>query len=215
VIGISVLRRPMTEAYARDLGLPGPNGAEIATVVQGGAADKAGLEVGDVVVEFNGEKVQDNDALVGMVVRTRPGTTVPVKVYRNGKAQTLNVTVAELDLQAEQGTIARRQEAERPERAVPSTTAFGMELSELTARDARQLNYTGATGAAVVTRVVPGGPAALAGIEQGDVIQRVGAIETKTLDQASQALDAVGSGRVVRLIVWREGEPVLIQIRKR
>jgi serine protease Do len=215
VIGVSVLRRPMTEAYARDLGLPGPGGAEIATVVEGGAADRAGLEVGDVVVEFNGEKVADNDALVGMVVRTRPGTTVPVKIYRNGKPATLNVTVAELDLQAEQGTIARRQEAERPERVVPSTTAFGMELSELTARDARQLGYTGGAGGAVVTRVVPGGPAALAGIEQGDVIMRVGATETKTLDAASQALDAVGSGRVVRLIVWRDGGPVLIQIRKR
>ena len=55
-------------------------------------ADKAGLDPGDVVVEFNGKPVKDSDSLVAMVVNTKPGTTVPIVIYRNNQRKTLNIT---------------------------------------------------------------------------------------------------------------------------
>ena len=69
---------------------------------------RAGLEPGDVILEYNGRPVTKSDDLVKMVVATKPGTTVPVKVLRNKQDKTLNVTVDELDLDAEQASRASR-----------------------------------------------------------------------------------------------------------
>ena len=74
----------------------------------GGAADKAGIEPGDVIVGYNGKPVKNSNELVSMVTATRPGTSVPVRVMRDGKEQTINVTVDELDLEAEQGNQQSR-----------------------------------------------------------------------------------------------------------
>ena len=88
-------------------------GAIVAQVSPGGAAAKAGIEPGDVIVEYNGRPVANSDELVKMVIATKPGTTVPVKVLRNKQEKTLNVTVDELDLDAEQNAAAPRHAAKR------------------------------------------------------------------------------------------------------
>ena len=72
----------LTKEDAQAFGLPNTNGAVLATVDRGQPADKAGLQRGDVITEFNGKPVVDSDALVAMVVGTKPGTTVPLTVYR-------------------------------------------------------------------------------------------------------------------------------------
>ena len=83
-------------------------GAVVAQVAPGGAAAKAGIEPGDVIIEFNGRPVTNNDELVQDGGR-RPSRarSVPVKVLRNKQEKTLNVTVDELDLDAEQNTARR------------------------------------------------------------------------------------------------------------
>src|SRR5207248_1944935 len=103
VIGVNVLPEHLTKQMADALGLPNTNGALLVAVPADGPARKAGLEAQDVVVEFNGRPVADSEALVAMVVATKPGTTVPVTIYRDKQRKTLNVTVDELDLEAEQG----------------------------------------------------------------------------------------------------------------
>ena len=110
-IGVSVLAVPR-EGF-EDFGLKTRMGAVVAQVSPGGAAAKAGMEPGDVIIQFNGRPIKNNDELVRMVVATKPGTSVPVKVLRNKQEKTLNVIVDELDLDAEQNT-ARRVAAERP-----------------------------------------------------------------------------------------------------
>ena len=65
------------------------------------AASKAGLEPGDVIIAFGGKPVTSRDELVRMVVNTRPGTTVPVRIVRDRQERTINITVDELDLEAE------------------------------------------------------------------------------------------------------------------
>src|SRR5205823_1254835 len=89
-------------------GLTSRSGAIVASIAPGGAAAKAGLEPGDVITLYNGRPVPNRDELVKMVVATKPGTTVPVKVLRNKQERTLNITVDELDLDAEQGARAGR-----------------------------------------------------------------------------------------------------------
>ena len=101
VIGVSISRDPVTKEMAQELGLPNTSGAVVSAVNPGTPAAKAGIQAGDVIVEYNGRPVTDSDSLVTMVVATKPGTTVPVTIYRQNKRQTLSITPDELDLEAE------------------------------------------------------------------------------------------------------------------
>ena len=108
VIGVNVRTSPITKDEAPAFGLPNTNGTILIQVTPGGPAARAGLERGDVVIEFNGRPVTDSESLVNMVVSTKPGATVPITVMRNKQRKTLNVTVDELDLEAEQGGRSSR-----------------------------------------------------------------------------------------------------------
>src|SRR4051794_19351389 len=99
-IGVTVSAVPR-EGY-EDFGLKSRTGAIVGSVLAGGAAQKGGIEPGDVITEYNGRPVPNRDDLVKMVISTKPGTSVPVKVLRNKQERTLNVTVDQLDLDAEQ-----------------------------------------------------------------------------------------------------------------
>src|SRR5262245_60949922 len=94
-IGLTMTNVPR-EGY-QDFGLKSRAGALVSQVASDGPAEKAGIKAGDVVTEFNGRPVADTTELQKMVSATKPGTTVPLKVVRNAKEQTINVTVAELD----------------------------------------------------------------------------------------------------------------------
>jgi serine protease Do len=213
-IGVTVSRIPMTQRYAEGLGLPAPSGAEVSSVTEGGPAAAAGIRVGDVIVELNGKPVRDNSELVAMVTRTAPGTTVPLKLVRDRKTITLNVTVEELNLDAERGLVAGRDQ--RPGRGgAPTQTGFGMTIDELTARDAADLNLPRGLGGAVVVEVSPTGSAARAGLQRGDVILKVGTTDVRNLSQTSSALDAVAPGEMTRMVIWRRGQEQLVQVTKR
>ena len=97
-IGVSV--RPVSPDEVDALSLKDRRGAIVAQVPPGPAAT-AGVEPGDVIVEFNGKPVNKSDDLPQIVAATAPGTTVPVKVIRDGKERTFNVRVEELSLDAE------------------------------------------------------------------------------------------------------------------
>src|SRR5215475_14074847 len=103
MIGVSIGVIPQNALDT--LGLKNRQGALVASVAPGGPAARAGLEPGDVIVQFNGKPVKDRDALVAMVVASAPNSTVPVRVVRDREEKTLNVRVGELDLDAEQAAI--------------------------------------------------------------------------------------------------------------
>src|SRR5688572_13082054 len=96
-----------------ELGLKDKSGALVSLVEEGGPAEKAGIEIGDVILSWNGQPVKDSDQLVGMVVRTKPGTSVPVQIVRDKKERSLNVTVVELNLDEEGGRNPRERATER------------------------------------------------------------------------------------------------------
>jgi len=212
-IGVQVLRYPITSEDAADLGLPRAGGAEI-SVVDEGPAKTAGFKVGDVVIEYNGQPVKSSDELVGMVVRTAPGTTVPLRIVRDRKPMTLNVTVAELDIAEEQAQVSVapvQREQEQPR----ETGGFGMTIDNLTPSIARQLGAPSSVRGAVVTDVEAASAAAQSGLRRGDVIIAVSGQAVTSADQAGAALDRVAVGRNARLTVWRDGREQLVLVRKR
>jgi serine protease Do len=195
----------------KELGLPNTNGAVLRSVTPGGPADKAGLEAGDVIVEFNGRPVQNNEALVAMVVATKPASTVPVTIYRNNERKTLNVTVGELNLEEEQGLQSRRG----ADPAEPTDAGFGMTLEPITPDLARQLDLPRGRGGAIVADVERGSPAANAGVLPNDIILEVNRQPVSNPSQIQRALQAVPEGRPVFLVIWRDGQSIFVSITKR
>ncbi len=122
-IGLSMTAVPR-DGY-QDFGLKSRAGALVSQVTPGGPAEKAGVKPGDVVTEFNGRPVTNTTDLQKMVSATKPGTSVALKVMRNGKEQTLHATVEELDLDAERGGSARAATTRRSRPRNRARTASG------------------------------------------------------------------------------------------
>jgi serine protease Do len=211
VIGVGVSRDPVSKDMAQALGLSAPAGALLTTVKPGGPADKGGLQRGDVIVEFNGRPVPDNNGLVGLVVATKPGTTVPVTVYRNKEKKTLNVTVAELDLEAEQNEPLSRRNA--PDE--PTPTGFGMQVGPITPEIARELDLPRNRTGAVVMDVDRNSPAANAGIRPNDLIIEVNHQPVSNVSQVQRELQRATPGQPMFLVVWRDGQEVFVTMTKR
>jgi serine protease Do len=214
VIGVEVSKARLTQETAKAFGLPSPNGAVINKVNPNEPADKAGLEPGDVVVEFGGKAVKDSDSLVAMVVNTKPGTSVPLAIYRNNQRKSLNVVIGELDLEAEQSRTARRGGG-RPDDTTPTATGFGMTLDPITPEIARRLDLPANAGGAVVTDVDRNSPAANGGVLPGDVILEVNRRKVANVSQVTRELQNVPNGQPAFMLVWRDGSNVFVTMSKR
>jgi len=215
VIGVSVSRDRLTDETAKAFGLSNTNGAIITQVNPGEPADKGGMEPGDVVIEFNGKQVKDSDSLVAMVVNTKPGTTVPMIVMRDKQRKTLNVTIGELDLDAEQTRTARRGGAAPAPEESQTPTGFGMTLDPITPDIARRLELPANAGGALVSDVERNSPAARAGIIPGDVIMEVNRQKVANTSQVTRELQRVQTGQPVFLLVWRDGNSLFFTMTKR
>jgi len=197
-----------------EFGLKNREGALVGAVSSGGAAAKAGMEPGDVILSYNGKAVKNSNELVSMVTATRPGTAVPVRIMRDGKELTLTVTVDELDLEAENTTQQARGRGGRGAGPEPEPTAgFGLTLNNITPDIARQLRLESARGAVVVD-VDPNSPAARAGIGEGDVILRVGRTPVANAAEAQRELAKVPSGGTAFLRVLRDGQETFVTVTK-
>jgi len=204
-IGVSV--RPVSPDEVDALSLKDRRGAIVAQVPPGPAAT-AGIEPGDVIVEFNGKAVNKSEDLPQIVAATAPGTTVPVKVIRDGKERTFNVRVDELSLDAE----ANRQ-TDATEPGGDTGAGFGITLNNVTPEMARQFELPADTRGAVVTEVDPDSPAARV-LQPGDVILQVNRKPVANANEASTTLRAVPSGRAVGMLIMRRGQEQFVTVRK-
>jgi len=211
-IGVEI--RPIPRESLDEFGLKNRDGALVGAVSQGGAAAKAGIEPGDVIVGYNGKAVKNSNDLVSMVTATKPGTSVPLRVMRDGKEQTISVTVDELDLEAEgnqQQQSRNRGGGGAPE---PQTTAgFGITLNNITPDIARQLRLENSRGAVIVD-VEQNSTAARAGLSEGDVILRVGRTPVNNAAEAQRELGKVPSGGTAFLRILRDGQESFVPVTK-
>ena len=210
VIGVQVSAVPQ-EALA-EFGLKSRRGALVGSVTRGRPAQKAGIEPGDILLEFNGKAVRNRDELVATVTATKPGTTVPVKILRDKTERTVSVTVDELDLEAENSAPEERRTSAQPEEE-PSQ-GFGITLTTLNAETAGRLRLPADTQGVVVSEVEQGSPAFRAGLAAGDVITRVNRQVVRTAQEASRILAQVPSGGTAFLLVNSRGTEQFVTIRK-
>jgi serine protease Do len=209
-IGVAI--GPIPANAVQEFGLKDRNGAVVMSVSPDSAASKAGLEPGDVIISFNGKPVKNRDELVAMVVATRPGTTVPMRIVRDRQERTINITVDELDLETENQPQQRGDNRATPQQE--TSRGFGMSLSNLTPQMAQRLRVDPDTRGAVIVDVEQAGAAARAGLAPGDVIVRVGRTAVSNAAEAQRALESVASGSPAFLRVVRNGQEQFVTVTK-
>jgi serine protease Do len=202
-IGVQVQAVPR-DSFS-EFGLKSPGGAIVSAVSPGGAAARAGIEPGDVIIDFNGHPVVKYDDLVKTVIATRPGTQVPVKVMRDKQEKTLTVTVDELDLDAEQNLTQNRGDNQPP--AEEHGTGFGLTLQDLTPAMARRLQIPANQAGALISDVDPDSGSASVGVRPGDVILSVNRKLVSSAEEAGRELQKVRSGGLAQLLLWRSNPP--------
>jgi len=190
-IGIQSLTKELAQSFKLDQ----PVGAVVTNIEKGSPADQAGLKLGDVILAYNGSKIEDPNELPRLVAATKPGDKATLEVWRNGKAERLGVNVGEFP--AEPKPAAR---------AVPAKDKhdnLGLAMSELPpeGRKALGVDY------GLVVEDVRGGAAAGSGLERGDVIVAVGQDSFRSLEEFNKLISQRKGQRVPLLV--RRGESAL------
>jgi serine protease Do len=203
----------VTDEIAETLGLKEATGALVASVIKDGPAEKAKIEAGDVILEFDGKKVGEMRRLPRVVADTEVGKSVPVEVWRGGKKVTLKATVGELAEAAEK--VAAKSSGPAKEGGEHAVDALGLKLSAITPKVAEKFNLGKTTKGVVVTKVEETGPAAEKGVRAGDVIVEVSQEEVTSPDDISRKVaDAKKAGRKsVLLLLEGQGGLRFVAIR--
>jgi len=187
-LGVTI--QPITEDLARSFGLEKAQGALVGDVSANGPADKAGIKRGDVIVSFDGKKIENSSSLPAIVAATPIGKTVPVEILREGATKTVSVAIGKLNDQA----AAMEPEHEK--------SAWGLALQNLQPDDRAQMNLPKKEGV-LVQAVVPGSPAADAGIQPGDVILQVNKVPVDSVKGVKAEAAKTKSDKPLLLLVRR------------
>ncbi|HUQ26053.1 MAG TPA: Do family serine endopeptidase [Burkholderiales bacterium] len=187
-IGIAI--QPLTKELAQSFKLDSTNGAVVVSVDPGGPAAKAGVKLGDVVLDWNGKAIDDPNELPRMVAATKPGAPAKMRVWRGGKAETLAITVGEV----------QPEPAKTAKESAPKTTPnrLGLVVRELPAEDRKTL---GVEYALVVIDVAR--PNASMPILPGDVIVAVNQRSFKSVEEFNKLIAEAQKGQSVALLVRR------------
>jgi len=201
MLGVTI--QPMTSDLAQGLGLKEARGVAISGVTAGGPAEKAGIKPGDAIVKINGRTVNDPNDLRNTVAGIAPGSEVTVTVARTGGEQDVRVKLGELGndtAQAGSGGGGGDQGA-----------TLGVGVVPLTPELASELGLRRGTQGVVIQSVEPGGPAAEAGLQPGDVIQEVNRQPVRTPQDMRAALQKSGN-RTPLLLVNRRGQTQYVPV---
>jgi serine protease Do len=203
-IGIQELNKELAESFKLDKS----QGALVASVEKGAAADKAGIEVGDVILKFDGKPVAESADLPRMVGSTKPGSKVVVQVWRKGASRDLSVTVGEIP--DDEG--ASRMAARGGKSAEPSANRLGLVLAVPSVEQKRAL---GIQHGLIVEEVRNGG--LRTELRAGDIIlamiSKGTQTDVKSLAQFNELLQAVEKSATVTLLVRRGDSQTFITIK--
>lgn len=198
---LGVVIQPLTAQLAKSFGKDDPNGALVASTEKGSPAEKAGLQAGDVIVQFNGKPVKDSRELPLMVATSKPGASVPVEVWRKGSSKEFKVTLGELP--PLEPVASARSEGKEP----ASVDKLGLALSNLTPPQQSQLKID--RGVLVENAT---GAAAKAGIRKGDVILGVKDKNVGSVEEFNKLVSEAKSGESLALLVKREEATIFIPV---
>ena len=196
---LGVYVRDILPEVAKQFNYNGTAGAFVDDIEKGDPADLAGVQPGDIIVEFQGQRIKDSTQLRNMASQTVPGTTVKFKVWRDGAERELSAKLAEVDLAA-----AGNQEQPAQGGGATEGILSGIRVDNLTPDWTQRLNLPSAVRGVVVTEIDPESRAAASGLRRGDVIEQVARQPVTNINEFNAAAQKAPKNEVLLRI--RRGE---------
>ncbi|WP_455209023.1 DegQ family serine endoprotease [Kaarinaea lacus] len=200
---LGVLIQDVTRELAESFGMDKPRGALVAKVLPDSPAEKAGFQVGDVVIKFDGKKIERSSNLPPVVGMTQVGKNVKVEILRNGKKKDLTVNLGELP--DEDATLASA-----PEPKPSEDNKLNITVTDLNAEQRQNLEIK---ENGVLVSNVNSGPARKAGVRRGDVILMINNADVKDTKHFKEIINTLPVGKSVPLLVQRRGGPVFLALK--
>lgn len=198
---IGVLIRDLDPELREGLDLPSLRGALISEVVEDGAADKAGLEPGDVVIAFNGEELDDSSDLRNAVGLLTPGTSADITYLRDGKRRTTRITVEVVEEDRDELDASATDD-------IPSMESFsGATITDIP----DDLDLRDGDDGVFISTVRRNSRAARAGLQRGDIIRRINRTPIADLDEFEDFLS--DNDGPYALVVERNGRTMFLGVR--
>lgn len=198
-LGVQI--QDVTRQLAESFGMDRPHGALVAKVIPGGPAEKAGVQIGDIIVEFDGRVIETSGELPPIVGMTPVDETAKLKVIRQGDREELTVKVGLLSAQAAQITPASGN--------MPETTVnrLGLAVADLTEEQRQQLQVE---KNGVLVQKVGKGIALDAGMQPGDVILRVQNTPIRDVAEFNKIVAKLPTDKSIAMLIQRNGSPVFL-----
>src|SRR5580692_8785671 len=200
-IGVTI--QAVSAATAENFGLDRPRGAAVSSVESGGPADKAGIEPLDIILSVNGKAVDLSDELPPLIAEIKPGQVAQLDVWRDKAIKHISVTVEELKEKTSVANNRRGGGESKGETAV--VNRIGLSVRALTGAEKGQLKTHGS-----IVVVEANGPAAEAGVREGDVILSINREAITSVDQFQTAVK--GAGHSATLLIQHDGQQAIVTI---
>ena len=191
---LGVLVQDVTPDLAKSFGLQQAQGALVSRVLEKGPAGNAGIEVGDVIIAYNGKPIRRSSDLPPLVARTRPGQTATLTVVRQGKSRDVKLTVEQLP---------EAPEAQAP--TAPPPGRLGITVGPLPPALASETQ-------GVLVLGVGDGPAVRAGIREGDIIQRVDNTAVKSPEEFERLVEKLPAEQPIPVLIARDGDSYFVTL---
>lgn len=211
-MGVAI--QELTPALAQSFQLPEgqQGGVLISEVHQDGPSAKAGLQRGDVILEYGNEKVKDVNHLRNIVARTKVGKQKEIRVLRDGKETPLTLVLGERPSDQVLAKSSPSAGAKPPSVAKLDNVLSGLTVEAISADHRNQFGISDDATGVVVTKVESGSAVEAAGIQAGDLIQEVSRSAIKNLDDYQQIASKIAKEELVVLLVNRRGNNLFVAV---
>jgi len=198
---LGVRIQDVTAEHAQSFNLAKPSGVLVASVEKGGPAERAGMQIGDIILKFNGKEISSGGELVRAVSDSAPGARVKLQLWREGANKEVTVVLGD----AASDDVSHLPANKMPNKAL-EPEQLGMSLRELNRDEQKMLK----TDAAIIVEAV-NGVAAKSGIQAGDLIVAINSKRVSSIKQLREVLDRAGKRAAV--LVQRGGNMMFIPLR--
>lgn len=198
-LGVQI--QDVTRELAESFGMPKPHGALVSKVIANSPAEKAGLQIGDIIVEFNGHTIETSGELPPMVGLTPIDQAAEIKFIRQGEKKSVPIKI---------GLLPEEDQIVADTAAPKSSNRLGLTVSNLTDAEREQLQVP---KNGVLVQQVAKGPGLDAGIQRGDVILRIQNTTVTNTSEFDNIVKALTPGKSVAMLIQRRGSPVFLAVK--
>ena len=200
-LGVQI--QDVTRELAESFGMKKPQGALVSKIMPGSPAEKADLQIGDIIIEFNGQPIDSSGDLPPMVGMTPINDKATLKILRQGEEKTVEFDIGLLPEQID------KAESNQAEKIMP-TNRLGVSVTNPTEQERETLQVP---KGGVLVQNVNKGPAKIAGIQPGDVILRMGNSVIKDANSFEKLTKNLPAGKSIAILIQRRGNPAFLALK--